>query len=165
MQRLLRQLVLVCVGAGLLYALNVVLNLQRNGQPVFNPFVLRILLLSGIFVTLAVSLNIVNGFTGQFSIGHAGFMGVGAYVGAAVATHLPGLQNSPMGQQAILLLACLAGGGAAAVFGYLVGAPSLRLRGDYLAIVTLGLVRSFVFSCKTPTRFQDLSLWAARSDS
>jgi branched-chain amino acid transport system permease protein len=138
MQRVLRQFILVLLGAVALFGVNFVLNLQQNGRPVFNPFVLRIVLLSGIFVTLAVSLNIVNGFTGQFSIGHAGFMAVGAYVGAAVATHIPSLQNSTLGQQLLLLLSCLAGGCAAAVFGYLVGAPSLRLRGDYLAIVTLG---------------------------
>ncbi len=84
-------------------------------------------------MTLAVSLNIVNGFTGQFSIGHAGFMAVGAYAGAAVAFKFPGLQNG-FG----LLIATLVGGTVAALFGYVVGVPSLRLRGDYLAIVTLG---------------------------
>ncbi|HZP81583.1 MAG TPA: ATP-binding cassette domain-containing protein [Chthonomonadaceae bacterium] len=134
MPRLLRQVLLVLVGALLLFGVDRLLNLQRSdGQPAFNPFWLRILLLSGIYVTLAVSLNIVNGFTGQFSIGHAGFMAVGAYVGAAVTYKLPGLQNS-LG----LLLSCLVGGGVAALFGWLVGVPSLRLRGDYLAIVTLG---------------------------
>jgi len=133
MQHALRQVAIFIAAAALLYGVDWLLNLQRNGQPAFNPFLLRVLLLSGIFVTLAVSLNIVNGFTGQFSIGHAGFMAVGAYIGAAVTFKFPALKNS-FG----LLLSCLVGGGAAALFGWLVGVPSLRLRGDYLAIVTLG---------------------------
>lgn len=123
----------MALAAALLYGTDRLLNLQRDGQPAFNPFLLRVLLLSGIFITLAVSLNIVNGFTGQFSIGHAGFMAVGAYIGAAVTFKFPGLQNGGG-----LLLSCLVGGAAAALFGWLVGVPSLRLRGDYLAIVTLG---------------------------
>lgn len=133
MQRTLKQIgVVVAVAIGL-YALDAVLNLHRNNIPVFNPFVLRILLLSGIYVTMAVSLNIVNGFTGQFSIGHAGFMAVGAYVGAAVTHLFPALHNG-LG----LMISCIVGGTVAAIFGYIVGVPSLRLRGDYLAIVTLG---------------------------
>ncbi|HZO89694.1 MAG TPA: branched-chain amino acid ABC transporter ATP-binding protein/permease [Chthonomonadaceae bacterium] len=133
MVRLIRHVLICLAVALLLYGVNAVLSLERNGQPVFDPFVLRLLLLSGIFVTLAVSLTIVNGFTGQFSIGHAGFAAVGAYVGAAVTYKFPGLQNG-FG----LLLSCLVGGGVSALFGWLVGVPSLRLRGDYLAIVTLG---------------------------
>ncbi len=93
----------------------------------------------GIAVIMAVSLNIVNGLTGQFAIGHAGFMAVGAYTGASVTyfviakfTHTAALGPGWM------LVAMLAGGLLAAVFGYIVGVPSLRLRGDYLAIVTLG---------------------------
>jgi branched-chain amino acid transport system permease protein len=133
MLRLLRQTGFVLLGIALLWGVNALLMREANGQPVFHPILLRILFLCGIFVTLAVSLNIVNGFTGQFSIGHAGFMAVGAYVGAAVTMKFPALQNG-WG----LFLACLAGGAAAALFGWLVGVPSLRLRGDYLAIVTLG---------------------------
>jgi branched-chain amino acid transport system permease protein len=133
MPRIVRQLLLVSLTLALLFGVDHLLNLQKNGRPVFDPFVLRILMRAGIFVTMAASLNIVNGFTGQFSIGHAGFMAVGAYVGAAVTYKLPGMQNG-FG----LLLACIIGGGAAAAFGWLVGGPSLRLRGDYLAIVTLG---------------------------
>jgi len=89
----------------------------------------------------------VNGFTGQFSIGHAGFMAAGAYGSAMfsltagqriasglAAAHLPLV----IAQGAALLMALLLGGLLAALFGYLVGLPSLRLRGDYLAIVTLG---------------------------
>jgi branched-chain amino acid transport system permease protein len=88
----------------------------------------------GIAIILAVSLNLVNGLTGQFSIGHAGFMAVGGYVSAVLIMRGP--QDDPY--RIFFVLSVLAGAGAAAVAGYLVGKPSLRLRGDYLAIVTLG---------------------------
>jgi len=107
-------------------------------------FPFRIVMLVGIAIILAVSLNLVNGATGQFSIGHAGFMAVGAYVGAAFTVFgqhqfLPPLAKAePWVQHAALVGAMLAGGGVAALAGLLVGLPSLRLRGDYLAIVTLG---------------------------
>ncbi len=102
-------------------------------------------MLIGINVVLAVSLNLVNGFTGQFSIGHAGFMAVGAYasamftlkIGAPFAASLHGVPL-PVAQGIALLMALVAGGVLAAAAGWLVGLPSLRLRGDYLAIVTLG---------------------------
>jgi branched-chain amino acid transport system permease protein len=90
----------------------------------------------GINVILAVSLNLINGYTGQFSLGHAGFMAVGAYT-AAVITNQFGELN-PILSGAVFLGALLAGGLLAAVGGLLVGIPTLRLRGDYLAIVTLG---------------------------
>jgi branched-chain amino acid transport system permease protein len=100
----------------------------------------KIAMTAGIAVTLAVSLNIVNGFTGQFSLGHAGFMAVGAYLAAAIALwcHQAGLTAGPFGQELCFVLAMLLAGGAAALAGVLVGLPSLRLRGDYLAIATLG---------------------------
>jgi branched-chain amino acid transport system permease protein len=88
----------------------------------------------GIAIILAVSLNLVNGLTGQFSIGHAGFMAVGGYVTALLLINGP--QNDPY---RIFFIAALGGGAVAAgLAGYIVGKPSLRLRGDYLAIVTLG---------------------------
>jgi len=112
---------------------------------VTNPYYFQVLMLIGINIVLAVSLNLVNGFTGQFSIGHAGFMAVGAYTSAmftlkigqplAASWHfLPG----PVAEGLALLMALVAGGLLAAVAGWIVGLPSLRLRGDYLAIVTLG---------------------------
>ena len=88
----------------------------------------------GIAIILAVSLNLVNGLTGQFSIGHAGFMAVGGYVSAVLLMNGP--QDDPY--RIFFVIAMLAGAAAAALAGYLVGKPSLRLRGDYLAIVTLG---------------------------
>ncbi|HEX7623476.1 MAG TPA: branched-chain amino acid ABC transporter permease [Anaeromyxobacteraceae bacterium] len=98
--------------------------------------------LAGINVILAVSLNVVNGFTGQFSIGHAGFAAVGAYTAAKITTAMHGLQimglSAGVSDQVVFFLALVAGMITAAVAGLVVGMPSLRLRGDYLAIVTLG---------------------------
>jgi branched-chain amino acid transport system permease protein len=93
-------------------------------------------------VILAVSLNVVNGFTGQFSIGHAAFMAVGAYTAALVTTGMETFQVAglPLGASdaVIFFLALAAGMATASLAGLMVGTPSLRLRGDYLAIVTLG---------------------------
>jgi len=90
----------------------------------------------GINIILAVSLNLINGYTGQFSLGHAGFMAVGAYTAAMITNQFTGANPALAG--AVFLGALLAGGATAAVAGLLVGMPTLRLRGDYLAIVTLG---------------------------
>ena len=109
-----------------------------------NPYFLDIVIGIGINIILAVSLNLINGYTGQFSLGHAGFMAVGAYTAAAVSMFfgprfLSVLGGSNHATTAILfLLALIAGGLMAAVAGLFVGVPSLRLKGDYLAIVTLG---------------------------
>lgn len=91
----------------------------------------------GIAIILAVSLNLINGHTGQFSLGHAGFMSIGAYVSAMITLEL----QKSMGADSLVwafLPALVIGGLVAALSGLLVGVPSLRLRGDYLAIVTLG---------------------------
>ncbi len=110
-------------------------------------YVFLVVIQCGVAMTLAASLNLINGITGQFSIGHAGFYAVGAYVGAAwtvlwqpiAVRHLPVLQlGTPVGDTLTLLIAVVVGAAAAAVAGVVVGMPSLRLRGDYLAIVTLG---------------------------
>lgn len=99
-----------------------------------NAYYLQIVVYIGINVILAVSLNLINGVTGQFSLGHAGFLAIGAYVSAAVTLYV-----WPIGASVFeLLAAVLAGGAAAALAGLLVGIPTLRLRGDYLAIATLG---------------------------
>ena len=112
-----------------------------------DPFTVRILNLSAIYIILALSLNLLNGFTGLFSLGHAGFMAVGAYVSAL-------LTMSPMQKEANFFLApivpwlsqiqipfvfaLIAAGLCAALAGLLVGPPALRLKDDYLAIATLG---------------------------
>lgn len=106
-----------------------------------NEYYRSIIMYAGINIILAVSLNLVNGFTGQFSMGHAGFMSVGGYSAAAFTTLAIGPAQMVQGSVQGFLWFCVAllvGGGASAFVGYLVGLPSLRLKGDYLAIVTLG---------------------------
>ena len=99
-------------------------------------------LLVGVNVVLAVSLNVINGMTGQFSIGHAGFMAVGAFSSALLSQALNeyrlGFLPEGVEHQFFFILSLTVGGIAAGVCGFVVGLPSLRLRGDYLAIVTLG---------------------------
>ena len=98
-----------------------------------------ILLGVGISIILAAGLNLVNGYTGQFSLGHAGFMGVGAYASSWLSlTYGYIIGTSSAATTGTFLGALLAGGLAAALVGLIVGVPSLRLKGDYLAIVTLG---------------------------
>ncbi len=121
-------------------------------------------------VIVALSLNVINGMAGQFSIGHAGFVGIGAYTAAVVAGHLDaklsihaeslkGIGESLTAHgfssgtaekvdallKSLLIMppALLAAGAMAALFGVIVGLPSLRLKGDYLAIVTLGFAEIF----------------------
>jgi branched-chain amino acid transport system permease protein len=101
-----------------------------------NPYWLYIFYDIGISIIMAVSLNLINGHTGQFSLGHAGFMAVGGYTAAVITNHFGALNF--LAANSVFLLALLTGGLAAAVAGLLVGIPTLRLRGDYLAIVTLG---------------------------
>ena len=83
---------------------------------------------SGINIILAVSLNLITGFTGQFTLGHAAFMAVGAYVSA--------IFTAKLGQP--FIVAIIASGIAASIAGIIIGIPTLRLKGDYLAIATLG---------------------------
>ncbi len=109
-------------------------QVQERLFPHLNGYYQVIVLNAGIAVILAVSLNLVNGITGQFSLGHAGFAAIGAYVSAyftkEIGTHLLDPISFIIGISLGALMAGLA--------GLLVGLPSLRLRGDYLAIVTLG---------------------------
>ena len=94
-----------------------------------DPFWELNIILIGINIILAAGLNLINGYTGQFSLGHAGFMAVGAYVSAIVTMKL-GLP---------FIVAIMSGACAAGLLGLLIGLPTLRLSGDYLAIATLGL--------------------------
>ncbi len=98
-----------------------------------NPYVQLVLMYVGINILLAASLNLVNGYMGEFSVGHAGFMAVGAYVSSLLT-----IAAYPSGLSAVVFpFALAAGGAAAAAAGLLVAFPSFRTRGDYLAIVTL----------------------------
>ena len=92
-----------------------------------------ILIYVGINIILTVSLNLINGYMGEFSVGHAGFMAVGAYTASLLTVYV-----FPAGAQNLLFpLAVLAGGLMAGLVGLLVAIPSFKTRGDYLAIVTL----------------------------
>src|SRR5882672_10982987 len=146
MPTFLKRLLGVIVIAILLFALNAFLGEQGLfgfGAP---PYYSRIVMLAGINVILAVSLNLITGFTGQFSIGHAGFLAVGAYTSAYLTVYyaqaweqsLAVMLGATVSHALIFLLAIIVGAIAAALAGLIVGIPSLRLRGDYLAIVTLG---------------------------
>jgi branched-chain amino acid transport system permease protein len=132
----------VCVA---LLALNGLFAGSLISGVALSPYLLQVLCLAGINITLAVSLNLINGFTGQFSIGHAGFMAIGAYASAfltitfgerlrALLAFLPSFARDSV----VLVVALAIGALLASVAGFFVGVPSLRLRGDYLAIVTLG---------------------------
>lgn len=98
-------------------------------SPHINPYYFQIIIFAGINIVLAVSLNVINGLCGQFSLGHAGFMAVGAYFSSFLTFYY----HTPFS------LALIAGGVLAGLIGLGVGIPTLRLRGDYLAIATLGM--------------------------
>lgn len=110
-------------------------------------YVIRIINLSAIYVILGLSMNLINGFTGLFSLGHAGFMAIGAYT-VALLTIPPEMKAMNFYMKPILpvlldlnmpfIFALLMGGLVAAFFGFLIGAPVLKLTDDYLAIATLG---------------------------
>lgn len=91
-------------------------------------YIVQILIIIGINIILAVSLNMIVGYTGQLALGHAGFMSIGGYTAAILTLKL----------DAPFFLVLIAGGLMAAFFGVIIGIPTLRLKGDYLAITTLG---------------------------
>lgn len=119
--------------------------------------------LCGIYVVLALSMNLINGFTGLFSLGHAGFMAIGAYTVAIltmpVATKEMNFYMKPMMPFLLnlnlpFILALIIGGLFAALFGFLIGAPVLKLTDDYLAIATLGfseIIRILIVNLQTIT--------------
>ncbi len=138
MPRYLRNLLFAVLVLAVLFGLDLVFQLR-----IISPYFTRILMLSGIAITLAVSLNLINGFTGQFSIGHAGFMAIGAYCSAYFSVNYganlaASLGGNKLGWAVALAIATLVGAFFAGLAGLIVGVPSLRLKGDYLAIVTLG---------------------------
>lgn len=126
---------------GWLGALVIVGLVQLFAADSIDPYYFSIVMYAGINIILAVSLNLVNGFTGQFSMGHAGFMSIGGYFSGFITLKAleiaPQLATGPQ-SQLLFLFALIMGGILAGCIGYLVGLPSLRLKGDYLAIVTLG---------------------------
>ncbi|MGN6724403.1 MAG: ABC transporter permease subunit, partial [Tepidisphaeraceae bacterium] len=129
-----------------LAAVAVAIVLQEFIPRFLGDYANRIAIDAGIAIILAVSLNIVNGYTGQFSIGHAAFYAIGGYTAAGITYYasillwnhsstLPGIVNA---HTPLFVAATLMGGIVAVAMGWVVGLPSLRLKGDYLAIVTLG---------------------------
>lgn len=145
----------------LVLALAALLIYWANGH--LDSFKLTILTLCGINVILALSMNLINGFTGQFSLGHAGFMALGAYV-MAILTLPPMAKDmnwfavpiwAPLHDlNTPFLVALILAGAVSAFFGYLIGIPVLRLRGDYLAIATLGfaeVIRVIIINAKPLT--------------
>ncbi len=94
-----------------------------------NVYILRIIIMIGIYSVLALGLNLITGFTGQVSLGNAAFYAIGAYTSAILTTKF----------EAPFFVAFLFAGVVAACFGFLIGLPTMRLSGTYLAIVTLGL--------------------------
>jgi len=152
----IRRLLLFAAVVAAIWALNALLSGELIGGVMISPYVLQVITLAGINIILAVSLNLINGFTGQFSIGHAGFMAIGAYTSAFLSVNfgekieraLAFLPDGPR-RGAVLLMVLFVGAICAAIAGFLVGVPSLRLRGDYLAIVTLGfgeIIRVFILN-------------------
>ncbi len=127
------------------FAVALLVGLHFLFKSQINPYVTQIVCMIGINIIMAVSLNLINGHTGQFSLGHAGFMMIGAYVSAAITVYGHAAVHARLDflspavvENIFFIVALLAGGLAAALAGLLVGIPALRLRGDYLAIATLG---------------------------
>jgi branched-chain amino acid transport system permease protein len=125
-------------------------------------YYLQILLIVGIFITLTLSLNLINGFCGQFSLGHAGFWGAGAYASAIYSVYFA----LPVAAPINMAIACLVGFLASALCGIIIGVPCLRLKGDYLAIATLGfgeIVRIIIMHTEMaggPRGFINIPHWA-----
>jgi branched-chain amino acid transport system permease protein len=140
-----KSLITAVVVIAILYVLNAMMSATGFFGTGIDDYQARLLVFIAINIILATSLNLINGFTGQFSIGHAGFMAVGAYSsayftvnhGKAIEASLAGMGET-VASSVVLLIAIAIGAAVAALMGLIVGIPSLRLKGDYLAIVTLG---------------------------
>ncbi len=145
MSSLLKSIIIGAVLIAVLYFINAMMSSTGFFGIGIDDYQSRLLVFICINIILATSLNLINGFTGQFSIGHAGFMAVGAYssayfsvtYGKGIEASLAGLGPS-VAAGVVLLFAVVIGAVVAAIAGLIVGIPSLRLKGDYLAIVTLG---------------------------
>ncbi|MBC3795524.1 branched-chain amino acid ABC transporter permease [Acetobacterium tundrae] len=104
---------------------------------VMNKYFMGIAIMTCIMIIMAMSLNIVAGFLGEMALGHAGFMAIGAYSSAYFSIALMDT-GFPLPNIIVLILAMLVGGIVTGIMGFLIGTPTLRLRGDYLGIVTIG---------------------------
>ena len=101
-------------------------------------YFIKIIVLVGINIILAVSLNVATGYLGQLPLGHAGFMAVGAYTGGIFLKAVNAAGATGLWSVILIAAAILLSGAVAALFGVIIGVPALRLKGDYLAIITLG---------------------------
>ncbi|MCC6136953.1 MAG: branched-chain amino acid ABC transporter permease [Candidatus Contendobacter sp.] len=119
---------LLLIGFGLAFAIP-----EYN---LLNKYIQLVLMYIGINIILTVSLNLVNGYMGEFSLAHAGFMAVGAYTAALLTMKVLPVAAYPV----LFPLAVLAGGIVAAIMGLIVAVPSFKIRGDYLAIITLAFL-------------------------
>jgi branched-chain amino acid transport system permease protein len=120
----------------ILLAVGLILSIALPRLGLLDPYTELIVIYVGINIILSTSLNLINGYMGEFSVGHAGFMAVGAYISALLTTKLiPGEWTAWL-----FPLVVLAGGLGAALIGLLVAIPSFKTRGDYLAIVTLAFL-------------------------
>ena len=130
------------INAVLISIVWVILTLFISGAGLKGEYYRGILITIGINIILATSLNVVCGYLGQLPLGHAGFMAVGAYAGAIFMKSTPVAQLLRAGNNAAvipyLIIAVLLSALVAGLFGLLIGIPALRLKGDYLAIITLG---------------------------
>lgn len=125
--------------AGVIIIFGILVGLCQTG--VLSNYIKGILMVCCIAIIMACSLNITVGYLGQIALGDCGFMAIGAYTGALITKAMEAgniLVGAGVPNTLRFLIATVAGGAMAAVFGVLVGIPALRLRGDYLAIITLG---------------------------
>ncbi|MDR1832880.1 MAG: branched-chain amino acid ABC transporter permease [Fusobacteriaceae bacterium] len=117
----------------------IIVGLKQTGR--LSPYIQGIMMTTCIAIVMSTSLNLATGFLGQVTLGHAGFMSIGAYTSAIVTCTLrdAGILTGSAGADITrFLFGMLCGGVLAAIFGVFVGIPALRLKGDYLAIITLG---------------------------
>ena len=145
------------IWAGALILLGLSYTLPASG--LLNPYVVQIFMYVGINMILTLSLNLVTGYMGEFSVGHAGFMAIGAYISAIISVWYLPRDLGPWLFPVVLII----GGLAAALAGLVVAFPSFRTRGDYLAIVTLAfnmIVKSILENLEVvggPRGFKDIS--------
>jgi branched-chain amino acid transport system permease protein len=130
MSKTLKQMIIAGLTVGGLLTINALVYFG-----IIDEYTAQILTLAGINVIIALGLNLISGFTGQLALGHAGFMAIGAYATAYFVMHF---HVTPFWWPFLVGVAILAGGVITALFGFMIGFPTLRLKGDYLAIVTLG---------------------------
>ncbi len=148
--------------AVIVFGLAVVLGLDFGlDKAIPDSSVRQLLMLAAVNILVALSLNVINGMAGQFSIGHAGFLGLGAYTSAILTSHLHealgGGEVTFARSFFVVPVALVASALISGLFGLFVGLPSLRLKGDYLAIVTLGfaeIVRLVVATAQIQTTDQ-----------